>query len=678
MSTTVVNDTGENALNEHSGRNGVAASSLAQALSAGMDPTYALKRLNTVGVESLWQVPLYLPTRFLDARHPITEFFGLGPTANEIVLLGQYVGDFRARWRPRRRGRGGPNAQGSIKDRNGIPVRFSVFGDSRSLQKSLEETKGEIALAGTLSPVRNSICINNPILLDSSMLGHIVPHYPGKPRVLATATARYAITCLLPTAIPAAAAHLRRLLREIVDESRLRKLVKRPYGTLEDLLWQAHFPATPEEGELAQQSLERLAALVTVGGLRKLQQQRLPVKRVLEIKEWRHLIRRVPFKLTTEQIDATERLISKFSGANVSATLINADVGMGKSIVYQIACAAAVQAGGRVAVLLPNERLATQAQADISRIFPESGAVLVTAKVDGNVAESPWLVGTTALLFRDIGHLDVCVVDEQHRFSVDQRRALARDGTHVVEISATPIPRTQALLLYGKLDVIRLTVRHSPQNIQTRLVDRVGTKQMVEEIRAVIANGGRVLIVCPRREEAVEQDSIPLPSVARVAEKWKQLFPGLVRALHGESETEDAVAAFADLTSGKARILVATTVVEVGLNITHLRSLVIVHAERFGISQLHQLRGRLAREGGTGQCYLYLPRRAGADAMARLQAVAGTNDGFELAEHDMRIRGIGDVSTVGERQHGSVGNLLLTRGVPMNVFIDMLEALGGI
>lgn len=675
MSTIATGDTGEIAVNEQSARNREAACSLALALSAGMDPTYALKRLSTVGVESLWQVPLYLPTRFLDARHPITEFFGLGPTANEVVLLGQYIGDFRARWRPRRGSRGGPAAQGSIKDRDGIPVQFSVFGDSRTLQKSLEETKGEIALAGTLSPVRNTVCLNNPIMLDASMLGHIVPHYPGKPRVLATATARCAISSLLPAAIPAAATHLRYLLREVVDESRLRILLKRPYGTLEDLFWEAHLPATPEVGEAAQQSLERLAALVTVGELRKLQQQRLPVKRTLEINEWRDLIRQVPFELTTEQIDATERLISKFSSTYVSATLINADVGMGKSIIYQIACAAAVRAGGRAAVLLPNERLATQAQADISRIFPESGATLVTAKIEGNLAESRWLVGTTALLFRDIGHLDVCVVDEQHRFSVDQRRALAREGTHVVEISATPIPRTQALLLYGKLDVIRLTVRHSAQSIQTRIVNRAGTKQMIDEIRAVIANGGRVLIVCPRREEAVEEDSVPLPSVARVAEKWEKLFPGLVRALHGESETEDAVAAFADLTSGRARILVATTVVEVGLNITHLRSLVIVHAERFGISQLHQLRGRLAREGGAGQCYLYLPRNAGPDAMTRLQAVAGINDGFELAEHDMRIRGIGDISTAGERQHGSAGNLLLTRGVPMSVFIDMLEAL---
>jgi ATP-dependent DNA helicase RecG len=145
--------------------------------------------------------------------------------------------------------------------------------------------------------------------------------------------------------------------------------------------------------------------------------------------------------------------------------------------------------------------------------------------------------------------------------------------------------------------------------------------------------------------------------------------------LHGESDPEKVATAFQDLASGKARILIATTVVEVGLNIRDLRAVVIVHAERFGLSQLHQLRGRLAREGGAGNCFLYLPRPVGLDAAARLNALVATNDGFELAEQDMRLRGIGDVSGVGERQHGSAGSLLRNRQVPMSTFLDVLEAL---
>ena len=288
-------------------------------------------------------------------------------------------------------------------------------------------------------------------------------------------------------------------------------------------------------------------------------------------------------------------------------------------------------------MLLPNERLAIQAHADIARLFPELGAELVTGRTGGSGSETGdtrWLVGTTALLFRDVGHLDAVVVDEQHRFSVEQRRALARDGTHVVELSATPIPRTQALLLYGELDVIRLTVRHTPQDIVTRIVTRAGAKAMVGELRDIVAGGGRLLIVCPRREDDEEEGGDALPSVASVAAKWERLFPGLVRALHGESPADDSDKVFDDLASGSARILVATTVVEVGLNIADLRGLVVVHAERFGISQLHQC----ARLSEGGQALLSLPappgrhRRSGGCRPSRRPAMASNR------RADMRIR----------------------------------------
>ncbi|WP_028839814.1 MULTISPECIES: DEAD/DEAH box helicase [Thermomonas] len=654
------------------------AKALAEALGADVDAAKALKRLLAVGVVDLWQVPLYLPSRFLDAREPISQFFGLTASDREEVLIGHYAGDFRTRWHAGRRGgRHSPQAQGSLVDTNGMRIKFSLFGDARSFQKALEEAGEQVALAGTLNQVGAHVYLNNPVLLDPGVLGQLVPHYPGKARVLSLAMARRVIPALLPQAIPACAAKLRADARTLVDESALRQLLARPHGTLEDLLWEAHLPTSPEAGERAQWSLERLSALLTVGELRKLQHEHPPVRQQLHIDEWRDLLTRIPFQLTDEQRNAAAQLVRRFGGEMTSSTLINADVGMGKSIVYQLATAAGVRAGARAAVLLPNERLAVQAYEEISRLFPEWGATLVTGKSGvRDVTDTQWLIGTTAMLFRDVGHLDICVVDEQHRFSVDQRRALSQDGTHLVEISATPIPRTQALLLYGKLDVIRLTKRHSPQDIQTQIVERAGTSRMVDRLHQIIDLGGRVLIVCPRREEDEEDEGGSLPSVARVAEKWERLFPGLVRSLHGESDPNDVEIAFADLASGHAQILVATTVVEVGLNIQNLRAVVIVHAERFGLSQLHQLRGRLAREGGSGECFLYLPQPVGVDAATRLQALVATSDGFELADHDMRIRGIGDISAIGERQHGSAGSLLMNRAVPMSTFLDVLETLG--
>jgi len=641
----------------------------------GIDPAKALKRLQAVGVDELWQVPLFLPTRFLDAREPVDQFFGLQATDREVVVIGRYAGDLRTRWRQGVRGRQGPQAQGTLVDVSGMRVRFSIFGDARTLEKALEDRREtNVALAGTLNQFGDRTYLNNPVIVEDELLGQLIPHYPGKARVLSQTMVRRVVLALLPHAIPVCAARLRETVLKGVEEHQLRRVINRPSETLEELLWEAHLPSSPKAGEEAQQSLERLSALVTVGELRKLQQEHPPVRRVLRIAPWDDLLARVPFSLTDEQEAAVVALVQRFGGQMTSSTLINADVGMGKSIIYQLATAAAVRAGARSVVLLPNERLAVQAHEEIKRLFPELAPMLVTGKSrKADLAHGHWLIGTTALLFREVGHFDICVVDEQHRFSVEQRRSLSHGGTHVVEISATPIPRTQALLLYGKLDVIRLTRRHSPQKIRTQIVPRAQTVGMVDVLRQRIDQGGRVLIVCPRREEDESDEGPSLPSVARVAEKWDRLFPGSVRALHGESDMDSIERAFEDLESGQAKVLVATTVVEVGLNIRDLRAVVIVHAERFGLSQLHQLRGRLAREGGSGDCFLYLPQAVGTDAALRLQALVATNDGFELADHDMRIRGIGDISLSGERQHGSAGSFLMNRPVPMSTFLDVLE-----
>ena len=651
---------------------------LAVALGAGIEPAKGFKKLQSTGLVERWQVPLYLPSRYLDARVPIERFFGLTGQGQEVVVVGRYAGNMRTKWGAGRwGGKRSPQAQGALLDEEGMQLRFSVFGDARTLQKTLEESEGPIALAGTLTQVGAHVYLNNPTLLDQSLIGAVVPHYPGKARVLSLAMARRVMAALLPSTIPLCAAELRARARAFVSDGQLRRLLGRPEGTLEDLLVRAHFPSSPDVGERAQWHLERLSALITAGDLRAAKQCPVAVRKPLALSPWQDLASRAPFVLTHEQARAVDRLTERFGGTEASSTLINADVGMGKSIVYQMAVASAVRSAARAAVLLPNERLAVQAHQEICRLFPEFDAALVTGKTnDRAMTNARWLVGTTALLFRDIGHLDVCVIDEQHRFSVEQRRALVKDGTHVVEISATPIPRTQAMLLYGKLDVLRLTERHSPQDIRTQIVHRNGTSDMVEHLRSLLNAGARVLIVCPRREEGEDDEGPDLPSVARVAHKWSTMFPGLVRALHGASGEADVHQAFEDMATGAARILVATTVVEVGLNIANLRGVVIVHAERFGLSQLHQLRGRLAREGGEGHCYLYLPRAVGLDADVRLQALVDTNDGFVLAEHDMRIRGIGDVSDAGARQHGSAGSLLMNRQVGMSTVMEIMEMLG--
>ena len=391
---------------------------------------------------------------------------------------------------------------------------------------------------------------------------------------------------------------------------------------------------------------------------------------------WPELLKAIPFTLTAEQHNGITQLIERLAAPHTSSTLINGDVGMGKSILYQVALAMTAKAGGRGAVLLPNERLAQQAHGEIQALWPELSPLLVNKKTRHDVRDARILVGTTALLFRDIGALDVCVTDEQHRFSVEQRVALAQQQTHLIEMSATPIPRTQAILTYGNLNVIRLTQRHSAQAIDTQIVQRAQTWSMVEHIQARIALGDRVLIVCPRKMAAEADDTdeapLPLPSVDEVAAKWEKLFPGRIRTLHSDTPEEAAQVALSDIRQGRADVIVATTVLECGLTIEGLRALIVVHAERFGVAQLHQLRGRLSRQGGYGVCYLYLPRPVGERSMARLRAVASTNDGFKLSELDMTLRGFGDLTEAGQRQHGSVAGFFFNKTVSLPCFEQML------
>jgi len=385
----------------------------------------------------------------------------------------------------------------------------------------------------------------------------------------------------------------------------------------------------------------------------------------------------VPFQLTQEQLEGIKHLMNAFAQTHTTTTLINGDVGMGKSVIYQVAVIAAVKAGSRVAILLPNERLAIQAYEEINSMWPDAEALLVNKKTKKDLTDKKLLVGTTALLFREIGHLDVCVTDEQHRFSVEQRKFLANDKTHLIELSATPIPRTQAMLSYGSMNVIKLTKRHCVQDIHTFIVKRDGAKDMVRHVKELVESGSSLLIVCPRKEQKtdLEDDEVVIPSVQEVAAKWEKLFPGKVRIMHSDTPDVEARQSLDDIKSGKANIMVSTTVLEVGLTINGLRALIIVHAERFGVAQLHQLRGRLSRHGGYGVCYLYLPVHVKEHTMERLNAVATTNDGLKLSELDMKIRGFGDLSANGAKQHGSADTVIFNKEVPIELLQEMIDLL---
>lgn len=372
----------------------------------------------------------------------------------------------------------------------------------------------------------------------------------------------------------------------------------------------------------------------------------------------------LPFELTTSQKVAIEEIAADLAKAERMIRLLQGDVGSGKTLVALLAMLICVEAGAQAALMAPTELLARQHHATIAPLAEAAGVkiALLTGR-DGQRQKKETLkgladgsirlvVGTHALVQEDVEFADLAlaVVDEQHRFGVHQRMALSSKG-HAVDLlvmTATPIPRTLMLAAYGDLDVSKLTEKPAGrQPIDTRTIplERIG--EVADGVGRQIATGARVYWVCPLIEESEEID------LANAEERFRILsarFPGKVGLLHGRlkgAEREATMTAFAE---GRLSILVATTVIEVGVDVPAATVMVIEHAERFGLAQLHQLRGRVGRGSVKSTCLLLYAQPLGETAKSRLAIMRETEDGFRIAEEDLKLRGAGEL--LGTRQSG--------------------------
>ncbi len=345
------------------------------------------------------------------------------------------------------------------------------------------------------------------------------------------------------------------------------------------------------------------------------------------------------------------------------------DVGSGKTVVALLAMLIAVESGAQAALLAPTEVLARQHHQVLdggSPRRPGSKSGCLTGREKGRARDSmlaslasgltPVVVGTHALLQPDVAFRDLAlvVIDEQHRFGVEQRLALAAKGrdADTLLMSATPIPRTLMMTVYGDLDTSRLTEKPpGRQPVDTRAVPLDRAEEVTGAIARALHRGAKVFWVCPIVEESENAD------IAAAEERYRalsQLLPGRVGLVHGRMKSADkdrAMAAFA-ATDPKRRIdlLVATTVIEVGIDVPAATVMVIEHAERFGLAQLHQLRGRVGRGDQPSTCLLLYQAPLGEVARRRLAVLRETEDGFRIAEEDLRLRGGGEV--LGTKQSG--------------------------
>jgi ATP-dependent DNA helicase RecG len=409
--------------------------------------------------------------------------------------------------------------------------------------------------------------------------------------------------------------------------------------------------------------------------------------------------KRLPFELTDGQRLVGQEIESDLASGHPMHRLLQGEVGSGKTLVALRAVLTVAQSGGQSALLAPTEVLASQHYESIRNSLGEElsralGLRLLTGQMSTaerkiamlDIASGKCLlaIGTHALISEKVQFFDLSfvVVDEQHRFGVGQREALrakSKTAPHVLTMTATPIPRTMAITVFGDLEISTLAeLPKGRQPISTHVVELAKPalvarvwQRVAEEVKA----GRQAFVVCPRidgelveegsepseSEEEVEQGPAPAAAVEVVeALKLNPALAGLnIGLMHGRQSLDEKTAVMQAFTAGEVQVLVSTTVIEVGVNVPNATAMVILDADRFGISQLHQLRGRVGRGQHPGVCLMVSASEPGSLAMQRLDAVASTVDGFKLSELDLEIRGEGDV--LGNLQSGGKSQLKLLR-----------------
>lgn len=434
-----------------------------------------------------------------------------------------------------------------------------------------------------------------------------------------------------------------------------------------------HRPASPGDATPEGPAWSRIAYDELLAGQLALAMMRVHVRRPAgraqsgDGRLRRRLMEALPYTLTPSQQQAITDIVADLAKPQRMLRLLQGDVGSGKTVVALMAAAAVIEAGGQAALMAPTEILARQHLATMSPLAKKAGmaVALLTGREKTRerarilaclaAGEVDLLIGTHALFQDDIAFKDLAlaIIDEQHRFGVHQRLALARKGeaVDVLVLTATPIPRTLVLTYFGDMDASSL--REKPpgrQPIDTRTVPLSRIEDVVEAVGRALGSGQRVYWVCPLVDES---EAVDLAAANERFEFLRKRLGAAVDLVHGKMKGREKDAAMARFAAGETGLLVATTVIEVGVDVPEATVMVIEHAERFGLAQLHQLRGRVGRGSGRSTCLLLYRGPLGETAKARLAIMRETEDGFRIAEEDLRLRGEGDV--LGTRQSGMPG-----------------------
>ena len=604
-----------------------------------------------LGVVTLYDLLSFFPRRYED-RSQIVPIAGAEDGAN--VCISAVVAD-----EPR-----------LARIRRGMElVKFKVFDDSGMLEvtyfnqswmKNNISRGEEYVFYGRMECKGQRRTMANPVYEKADaprgVTGRIMPVYPMSrgltQKVIAQSVRSGLDACVqqLPEPIPA------ELMRRL-------KLADAAYA-----YENVHFPADFEALRQARRRLvcEELFLLACALERRRASRVEKPGLR-FGAPDMEAFYARLPFSPTGAQKRAVTEALADMASGRAMNRLLQGDVGSGKTLCAAALAWAAHRNGSMTAFMAPTEILAEQHCKTLTgllaplgmRVEKLTGAMTVREKhavkralADGEI---DLLVGTHALFTDDVVYprLGLVITDEQHRFGVGQRAALAAksETVHMLVMSATPIPRTLALIIYGDLDVSILDeMPPGRQKVDTFAVDSRYRERLNGFIRRQAENGNQVYVVCPAVEESENESMLSLKSAERTAEELQAALPELqIACVHGRMKPKEKDAVMDGFTRGETDVLVSTTVIEVGVDVPNATLMIVENAERFGLSQLHQLRGRVGRGRDKSYCVLVSDAQ-NEEAKARLGILCETNDGFRIAEEDLRLRGPGDF--FGARQHG--------------------------
>lgn len=520
---------------------------------------------------------------------------------------------------------------------------------------------------------------SDPVLVDSEASGRVIPYYKGKQGLVSAES--------IEKGVQAARPHLVASGDWLLEKTGLSARLFKDYCGLtpSQLLADLHWPETMHEATVALAAAREVSIRAVQEQVRRQQERPIVPESALDISReqaidmCKDLLGKLPFVPTEDQKRAIWHIMQDLMSESPMRRMLSGDVGTGKTATFFIPAVIAHKQGWPVAIIAPNRLLVAQIASELSEYFPDVPVVQVVSGVKLGAdafSQHAIFIGTTALVIaaENAGQkFRLLISDEQQKFSVDQRQALVGPESNVLESTATAIPRTVALVSMGGLDVSELKMSPVKKTIKSGIREKKNSPALFAFLKQQIKQGGQVAVIYPLAERPTgkaKQKSTgpgskkggldPNRSVEAAMMRYAKHFGERVGLIHGKLKASEKTAVIRKMNEGELDVLVSSTVIEIGLTLPSLRVVVVINPERFGVSQLHQLRGRLARKGGVGYFVMLDLDGAlteGSDALARMQLLEQCNDGFQLAIRDAEMRGAGEIFNDFGQQSGATRSI---------------------